>query len=291
MHHLIEELLTAGVIITDGGWGTQFQEKGLPLGAAPDEWNLTDPEKVIAVAKSYVDAGSGIILTNTFGANYYTLKKSGLEAKVAEMNRRGVELSKAAAEGTATKVFASLGPSGIILMMGEVSADELEAAFSVQAENMAAGGADGIVVETMSDPEEAAVAVRAAKKTGLPVVACMVFDSGKNLDRTMMGTTPEQAAETLLAAGADIIGSNCGKGVEGFLPICQRLADASGRKVWIKANRGLPEVRDGKTHYAQTPEQFADFAPALIEAGAGFLGGCCGTSPEFIAALKKKLSE
>ena len=287
MHETIAKLLAAGVTVTDGGWGTQFQEKGLPLGAAPDEWNLTEPEKVIAVAKSYVDAGSGIILTNTFGANYYTLKKSGLEAKAGEINREGVRLSKVATTGTSTKVFASLGPSGIILMMGEVSADELESAFSAQAESMAEGGADGIVVETMSDPDEAAIAVRAAKKTGLPVVACMVFDSGKNQDRTMMGTTPEQAAEILLAAGADIVGSNCGKGIEGFVPICRRLADASGRKVWIKANRGLPTVADGQTVYAQTAEQFAEYVPALIEAGAGFIGGCCGTSPEFIAAVKR----
>lgn len=289
MHKLIESLLASGVTITDGAWGTQFQLRGLPTGATPDEWNLTQPGKVLEVAKAYVDAGSGIIITNTFGSNYYTLKKSGLEDRVAELNREGVKLSKAATEGTATKVFASIGPSGIILMMGEVTPDELYAAFAAQAESMAEGGADGIVVETMSDPEEAAVAVKAAKTTGLPVVACMVFDSGKDGDRTMMGTTPEQAAEVLLAAGADIVGSNCGKGIEGFVPICKRLADASGRKVWIKANRGLPTVVDGQTVYAQTPEQFTDYAPALIDAGAGFLGGCCGTSPEFIAALKKKI--
>ncbi len=291
MHRLIEDLLAAGVTITDGAWGTQFQLRGLPLGAAPDEWNLTQPEKVMEVARAYVDAGSEIILTNTFGANYYTLKKSGLEDRAADMNREGVKLSKAAAAGTATKVFASMGPSGIILMMGEVTPDELYAAFATQAQSMAEGGVDGIVVETMSDPEEAAVAVRAAKTTGLPVVACMVFDSGKDGDRTMMGTTPEQAAESLLAAGADIIGSNCGKGIEGFVPICERLFKASGQKVWIKANRGLPTVADGQTVYTQTPEQFTDFAPALIAAGAGFLGGCCGTSPDFIAALKKKLQK
>jgi methionine synthase I (cobalamin-dependent) len=133
------------------------------------------------------------------------------------------------------------------------------------------------------------LAVLAAKATGLPVVACMVFDSGRNHDRTMMGTTPEQAAGSLLDAGADLLGSNCGQGIAGFVTICKRLADASGRPVWIKANAGLPEMIDGRTVYAQSPEQFAAYVPALVEAGAGFVGGCCGTSPAFIRAVKQEL--
>ena len=147
-----------------------------------------------------------------------------------------------------------------------------------------------IVIETMTDPAEARLAVAAAKETGLPVVACMTFDSGAKLDRTMMGTTPEQAAEQLLEAGADVIGSNCGQGVAGFVEICRRLHAASGRPVWVKANAGLPEMRDGKTHYAQTAEQFAAYVPQLVAAGAGFIGGCCGTSPEFICAICGKVS-
>ena len=177
-----------------------------------------------------------------------------------------------------------MGPSGVMLMMGEVSEDDLRAGFSDQARAMAAAGADAIVVETMSDPAEARLAVAAAKETGLPVVACMTFDSGAKLDRTMMGTTPEQAAEQLLAAGADVVGANCGQGVAGYVEICRRLHAASGRAVWVKANAGLPEMRDGKTHYAQTAEQFAEHVPQLVAAGAGFIGGCCGTSPEFIRA-------
>ncbi|MDO5114377.1 MAG: homocysteine S-methyltransferase family protein, partial [Planctomycetia bacterium] len=283
-------LLAKKVVLTDGAWGTEFQKKGLPIGASPDIWNLTDPQKVEEVARSYVEAGSEIILTNTFGGNGFILRKSGQEEKVHELNREGVRLSKKAA-GEEALVFASMGPSGIMLMMGEVTPDELYAAFEAQAIAMAEGGADGIVVETMCDPEEAALAVRAAKTTGLPVVGCMVFDSGKDLDRTMMGTTVEEAAEALLNAGADIVGSNCGKGIEGFLNVCQRLHAVSGQKVWIKANRGLPEVVHGTTQYAQTPEMFASFVPALLDAGAGFIGGCCGTSPEVIAAVKKRLQE
>ena len=143
----------------------------------------------------------------------------------------------------------------------------------------------------MSDPNEARLAVEAARTTGLPVVACMVFDSGKDHDRTMMGTTPEEASQVLEEAGADCIGSNCGQGIEGFLPICRRLHEATDLPIWIKANAGLPKMVAGETVYTQTPEGFADHVPALVEAGAAFVGGCCGTSPEFIQAVQKKLAQ
>lgn len=290
MHPVLETLLKSGTVVTDGAWGTELQRRGLPVGACPDLWNLSEPSRVEEVARAYVDAGSQVILTNTFGANRFVLKRHQAAEQVAEINRRGVEISRRAA-GDRAKVFTSIGPTGVMLMMGEASEDDVQAAFAEQAAAMAAAGADGLVIETMSDPAEAKLAVIAAKATGLPVVACMVFDSGKNLDRTMMGTTPEQAAEILLEAGADLIGSNCGQGVAGFVPICKRLHAASGRPVWIKANAGLPEMVGGQTVYAQTPEQFASYLPALVEAGAGLVGGCCGTSPAFIRALAEKLGK
>jgi 5-methyltetrahydrofolate--homocysteine methyltransferase len=174
--------------------------------------------------------------------------------------------------------------------MGKVGEDELREAFAQQARAMADAGADAVVVETMADPAEARLAVSAAREAGLPVVACMTFDSRPKQDRTMMGTTPEQAAEALIAAGADCVGSNCGQGIAGFVEICRRLHAASGRPVWIKPNAGLPEVVDGRTVYRQTPEQFAEYVPPLVEAGAGFLGGCCGTTPEYVRAIRRKLS-
>ena len=289
MHSDLEALLASGPVVTDGAWGTELQSRGLPVGACPDAWNLSRPEAVEAVARSYVEAGSRIILTNTFGANRLILARQDLADRVAEINRAGVEISRRAA-GERAKVFASMGPSGAMLMMGEASEDDLKAGFSEQARAMADAGAEGIVVETMTDPAEARLAVAAAKDTGLPVVACMTFDSGAQLDRTMMGTTPEQASEQLLEAGADAVGSNCGQGVAGFVEICRRLHAASGRAVWVKANAGLPEMRDGKTCYAQTAEHFAAYVPQLVAAGAGFIGGCCGTSPEFIRAICAKLS-
>ncbi len=288
MPKLFDQLLQDGPVVTDGAWGTQLQARGLDVGACPDGWNLTQPEKVEEVARAYVLAGSQVILTNTFGANRFALKPSGLDDKVAEINRAGVEISRRAAGGGA-KVFASMGPSGEMLMMGRVSEDDLREAFAEQAQALAEGGADAIVIETMTDPAEARLAIAAAKATGLGVVACMTFDSGKDHDRTMMGTTPEAAAETLLEAGADLVGSNCGQGIEGFTAICARLHAAADRPVWIKANAGLPQVVNDATVYAETPEKFAAHVPALVEAGAGFLGGCCGTTPEFIQAVKARL--
>jgi methionine synthase I (cobalamin-dependent) len=288
MHATLEKLLSSGPLVTDGAWGTQLQSQGLPVGACPDAWNLSHAEAVEAVALAYVEAGSQVILTNTFGANRFILARHDMADRVVEINTTGVQISRRAA-GNKAKVFASMGPSGVMLMMGEASEEDLRTAFLEQAKAMAAAGADGIVVETMTDPAEARLAVAAAKETGLPVVACMTFDSGAKLDRTMMGTTPEQAAEQLLDAGADVIGSNCGQGIAGFVEICRRLHAASGRPVWVKANAGLPEMRDGKTHYAQTAGEFAEYVPQLIATGAGFIGGCCGTSPDFIRVVCGKL--
>ena len=289
MHPTLEKLLSAGPVVTDGAWGTQLQIRGLPVGACPDAWNLEQPDRVEEVARAYVEAGSRVVGTNTFGANRYILSRHGLADKVAEINRAGVELSRRAA-GQDVKVFASMGPTGVVLMMGQTSEDELTAAFAEQAQAMAQAGADAITVETMSDPAEAALAVAAARATGLPVVASMTFDSGANRDRTMMGVTPEQAAERLAAAGADVIGSNCGHGVANMIEICRRLHAATDRPIWIAANAGLPTLVEGQVVYGQTPDQFADYVPQLIEAGVSFLGGCCGTTPEFIRAVVKKIA-
>ena len=288
MHPIISRLTSAGPVVTDGAWGTQLQQGGLPVGACPDVWNLARPEKVEEVARAYVEAGSRVILTNTFGANRFILARHGLTGKTAEINRAGVEISRRAASGRAT-VFASVGPSGVMLMTGQVNEEELKAAFAEQVLALAQAGAEGIVIETMSDLAEAALAVAAARETGLPTVACMTFDSGAKKDRTMMGATPEQAAEQLAAAGADVIGSNCGQGVAGMVEVCRRLRAAADRPIWIKANAGLPEIVDGKTVYRQTPVEFASHVPRLVEAGASFIGGCCGTAPEFIRAVVKKL--
>ena len=290
MNSLLQWLLASGPVLTDGAWGTQLQARGLAAGEFPDAWNLTHPERVTEVARAYVAAGSRIILTNTFGANRVRLADHGLADRGVEINRLGVEISCRAADGRA-KVFASIGPSGKMLVSGETTADALEVAFSEQARALADAGADALVVETMSDLDEARIAVRAARQTGLPVVGCMVFDAGKSQDRTMMGNTPEQVAEALTAAGADVVGSNCGQGIAGFAAICRRLRAATDRPIWVKANAGLPEMVEGRVVYRTTPEEFAGHAAELIAAGASFLGGCCGTSPEFIRQLGRAMRQ
>lgn len=289
MHSQISRLLSGGPIITDGAWGTQLQAVGLAPGECPDLWNLSHPEQVVAVGRAYVDTGSQLILTNTFGANRIRLAEAGMAERAAEINRAGVELSRRAADGRAL-VAASLGPTGKMLMAGDVTEEEVRDAFLEQARALSEAGADALVIETMSDVAEAVIAVAAARTTGLPVIACAVFDSGKEKDRTMMGQTPEQVAGALVAAGADVVGANCGQGIAGFVPVCQRLkAAAAARPIWIKANAGLPELVDGSVVYRTTPAEFASWTPALLAAGASFLGGCCGTTPSHISALRAEV--
>ncbi len=284
MHDLIADLLADAPVITDGAWGTQLQQRGLPIGAAPDPWNLDHPSRVADVARGYVEAGSRIILTNTFGASRVLLDRHGLSDKAVSINVAGARISVSEAAGKA-RVFGSMGPTGKMVSMGEIGHDELRACYAEQAEALASGGVDGFVIETMTDLEEAAIAVSAAAATGLPVVACMTYGSGKGGDRTMMGVTPEQAAEGLMAAGASLVGANCGQGPEGMVTIVERLRAATGRPVWAKPNAGLPRIVEGSAVYDQTPDLFVQGARALVAAGAGFIGGCCGTSPEFIRAL------
>jgi methionine synthase I (cobalamin-dependent) len=278
----LRDWLSNGLLITDGAWGTELQARGLPLGTVPDGLNLTHPDQVEAVARAYAQAGSQVILTNTFRANSIAMHSSsaaGLDA----INRAGIALSKQAA-GQAL-VFASIGPSGKMLVSGEISSEQLADAFAAQAASLAGAGADALLVETMSDLEEARLAVAAAKRTGLPVVVSFAFDSGKNKDRTMMGATPEAVAVAMAEAGADAVGANCGVGVEQAVPICRRLRAACDLPIWIKPNAGLPTIEGTTAHYDTSAEFFASHFAALRDAGASFLGGCCGSTPEFIRAL------
>ena len=290
MNEMIKNLLNNRPVIIDGAWGTELQKQGLKPGESPEALNLERPEIVEAVAASYVAAGSQIIITNTFGGTRFTLESHGLADKVVEVNRIGAELSKRAA-GNKALVFASVGPSGKMLMMGDVTEEELLSAFSEQAQALLAGGADGLVIETMSDLEEAKIALKACKATGLPVVASMVYDAGTDFDRTMMGVTVEQATTELTEAGADVIGSNCGQGIEGFVNLCKNMKANTDLPIWIKGNAGLPEMIEGTFVYKTTPEEFCASAQPLLDAGADFIGGCCGTSPEFIRTLKTTLAK
>ena len=256
-----------------------MQTRGLEPGTAPDTWNLTHPDRVEEVARSYVEAGSDVILTNTFRANAIAMT-----GDLDGINRAGVAISKGAAAGRAL-VFASIGPTGKMLAAGEIDSERMRAAFEAQAAALAAAGADALLVETMSDVEEARLAVAAAKSTGLPVIVCFAFDSGRNKDRTMMGATPEAVAAAMVDSGADAVGANCGVGVEYAAAICRRLRAACDVPLWIKPNAGLPRIEGTSVRYGTTAEFFASHYAALRDAGASFLGGCCGSTPDFIRAL------
>jgi len=276
--------LAEGLLITDGAWGTELQARGLPVGALPDTWNLSRPQEVESVARAYSEAGSQVILTNTFRANRIAMHEVS-ENELDAINRAGVEISRRGANGAL--VFASIGPVGKLLASGEVDRDDVAGAFRAQARALATAGADALLIETMSDIEEARLAVDAARATGLPVIASFAFDSGKNKDRTMMGATPEAIASAMAEAGVSAIGANCGVGVEQAVPLCRRLRAATALPLWIKPNAGLPVIESGAIRYATSAEFFASHFAALRDAGASFLGGCCGSTPEFIRALVK----
>jgi methionine synthase I (cobalamin-dependent) len=282
----LRSLFPEDLVITDGAWGTEFQKRGLPLGEPSDLWNLTRPAEVEAVARAYVEAGSRVILTNTFRGNPVSLGSLGLADRALEINRRGAELSREAA-GSAARVFGTMGPTGRSLSTGEIDARTVFDAFEMQAEALAAGGVEAILYETLSDIEEARVAVAAARSIGLPILVSFAFFSGEHNDRTMTGASPEDAGRAMVEVGADAVGANCGLGPDLFPSLCRRLKEASGLPVWMKPNAGVPVVKEGRAVYALTPEAFARSLIPLARAGATFVGGCCGTSPEFVRALTK----
>lgn len=284
MSSLIAELSNDAPVILDGAWGTQLQSLGLPVGECPEIWNLRYPDRVESVARAYVAAGSRVVLTNSFGGNRFVLGRHGHAGEVREINRRAAAISRDAA-GAHARVFASVGPSGRMLRSGDVTEGELSEVFEEQAEALVEGGADGFVIETMSDPDEAAIAVRAAARTGLPVVGCMVFDTGRGWDRTATGATVAEAVAAMTDAGAHAVGANCGRGITGFVELSRQFRAATELPLWIKANAGLPTMMNGKVVYRTTPAEFVAEVPALRCAGVGFIGGCCGTDPEFIRAL------
>jgi methionine synthase I (cobalamin-dependent) len=273
--------------VTDGAWGTELQKLGLPAGMPPELWNVDNPEAVRKVATGYVDAGSDVILSNTFAANRYTLAGHGAANRAAELAEAGAAISRAAA-GDGVKVFASVGSSGKIVMMGDVDEAELAAAFAEAAKGVTAGGADAIILETFNELAELTIAVRAIKAAcDLPVLASMTFASGPQGAATMMGDSPADLAAGAEVAGADAIGANCGMGPENYVKVAGLLRSATALPVWIKANAGMPVVADGTTTFPMGPDEFAGFVAPLVDAGANFIGGCCGTTPEHIRAIRQ----
>jgi len=289
MGKLIQKIAKGKVLVSDGAWGTFLQKKGLTPGECPEVWNITRPDDVLDIAQSYIDAGADMIETNSFGGNLYKLKNYGLEHLVFKLNKAAAEISRKAA-GTDHLVLGSVGPTGKLLLMEEVTEDELYNAFKEQSEALEAGGADAIVIETMTDLEEARIAVKAAKEnTACEVICTMTFDkilSGEF--RTMMGISPKEMTEVLVEAGASVIGANCGNGIADMIGIVKEIRQVnSSISILIHANAGLPHYCDGETTFPESPTDMASRVKEIIAAGATIIGGCCGTTPDHIFEVRQ----
>jgi 5-methyltetrahydrofolate--homocysteine methyltransferase len=287
MRTIVELVKSGKILVSDGAWGTFLQEKGLAPGECPELWNIERPGDVLDIARSYIDAGADMIETNSFGANAFKLASFNLSSRSAEINKAAAQISRQAA-GTNKYVLGSIGPTGKLLMMGDVTPEELYEAFKVQAIGLSDGGADALAIETMSDLEESRIAIRACKEnTSCEVICTMTFDkTSESSFHTMMGVTPTQMTLELIQAGADIIGANCGNGIENMIGIVKEIRNALGSvPVLIHANAGAPVFQNGKTLFPESPEQMAGYVDDLIKAGANIIGGCCGTTPHHIIKI------
>ncbi|MFH1906581.1 MAG: bifunctional homocysteine S-methyltransferase/methylenetetrahydrofolate reductase, partial [Chloroflexota bacterium] len=279
-------------LLADGAMGTMLHARGISFEKCFDELNLTNPAAVADIHREYIEAGANIIQTNTFGANRYKLAKHGLADKVAEINRAGVELCRRAISASFKDVLIAgdVGPLGVrIAPYGRVQPEEARAAFAEQLFALAEAGVDLIIIETMSDLYEIQEAIQAAKQFDIPVVASMTFTRD---DRTLLGDAPEKVAKTLTEAGADVIGVNCSGGPAQLLRLFKQMRQAEpGARFWIKPNAGWPEQVGGRIMYPANPGYFGDYALAFCEAGADIVGGCCGTTPQHIAAMRAALDK
>ena len=277
------------ILLSDGAWGTELAKKGYGVGICPELLNVEHPDVIREVAQSYVDAGSDIILANTFGGNPSKLAKYGLDDRLEELNEAGVRLSKEVA-GDSALVFATLGSTGEFLApLGLITEEEMTAGFARQVKTFVAGGTDCILIESMTDLGETLCALRAAKENAekLPVVCSMTFDKGLKGYATIMGVKPADAVRKLEEAGADAVGSNCGWGIDEIIEVAEIIRPETSLPLWFKPNAGIPELIDGKTVYRQTPDYMASRIVDLIDAGASFVGGCCGSTPEHIRKIRE----
>jgi methionine synthase I (cobalamin-dependent) len=280
------EELTKRVWVADGGWSTQLEARGLPTEVMAETANITHPELVLDLARAYLEAGAKFITTNTFAANRINVERRQVRHDLAALNRHGAALAREAIGQREAFVAGAIGPSGKILAVRETTPEKLTLVFAEQAKALAAGGVDVVVLETFSELAEILLALRAVKDaTGLPVIASMSFDSGPQRTRTMMGAQAGECATALEDAGADIVGCNCGSGINCVLPAVVALRAATALPLWVKPNAGLPELEDGRAVWKQTAEEFASFVPRILEAGANIIGGCCGSGPEHIARV------
>ena len=284
MDSILKALSAGQVIIGDGAMGTQLQARGLPAGTMPELWNAEHPEIVQAIHRDYLEAGARIATTNTFGGTRSRLAGAGLADRLVELNRKAVEIARAAVDGRAW-VAGDVGPTGQLMEpYGDLTVAEAEAVYREQVTVLADAGVDFILIETMNDIEEALCAVRMAREhTTLPVFCTFAFDVR---GRTIMGSRPGDAARRAADAGAHAVGANCGDGPAAVLAGLTGMREAVDLPLIAQANAGIPQVGAGGTSvWDVTPEQMAAHARTFVETGARIVGGCCGTGPAHIAAI------
>ena len=279
--------LKNNIVLFDGGSGTELQALGLQVGDAPEKWNLDNPGPIKTVHTKYVNAGANVLTTNSFGGSPHKLKTIHLEDKAYEINKTAASIAKSAA-GNNVLVAGSVGPTGVMLMMGEISEQDMATGFEIQIKGLIDGGADLIIIETMSDLDEVKLALKAAKKlTKKPIVCSFTFEPGAKGFRTMMGVDIAAAVNIVEEYGAQIVGTNCGVGIDNAIKIVAELRAFTKLPILAEPNAGLPKLVDGKTEYLETPETMAAKIPDIVNAGANIIGGCCGTTPSHIVAFKK----
>ena len=278
------------ILVSDGATGTNLQKRGLPRGVSAEQWLFDKPQEIVALHKDFVDAGANIILTNTFGASPIRLESADLRGKVVEVNRLAVELARKAIEDVDVMVGGSIGPAGqLIKPYGPLDIDDVHDSYAKQAEALDGAGVDLLVIETQFDIDEASTAIKAIRGiSNLPIVCSFSYDRGT---RTMMGVSPTQMAREIEPLGVDLLGVNCGAGLEENLLALRELRAATELPLWFKPNAGKPvRVQGGDTQYKLTPQAMAAEVPVWIGAGARVIGGCCGTTPDHLAAIAEQVN-
>ena len=288
---LFELLDRGGVVLGDGAMGTLLQARGIEPGGAAELWNVDHADTITAVHTEYAEAGARLVTTNTFGGTSARLALHGLEDRVRELNLAGARIAREVADRFDGWVLGDVGPSGELLApIGLVEPDEIKAMFAEQIAALAEGGADVILVETMSDLAEVEAAVGAAAEVApeLPVAATLTFDTHGH---TMMGVSPERAAEALASLGARIVGGNCGNGPHEIGPVMTQMAQSrpSGVHLIAQSNAGMPQLHGSEFHYDGTPDVMAEYAVQMRELGVGVIGACCGSTPAHVAAMRAAL--
>ena len=287
-HSILQRLARGDHLVSDGATGTYLQSHGQEPGGCPEELNASRPDLIKRMASDYFQAGADMVLTNSFGGNVFMLKKYGYGDRVREFNLLAAQHARSVAP-PGRYVVGSVGPTGEFLQpLGEISESDMMDAFTEQVTALEDGGADAVVIETMTALEEASVAIQATKEsTDLTVMATMTFDKGPRGFFTMMGVTPERAAKELSEAGADVLGSNCGNGIEAMIEVAREMRGATDGYLLIHSNAGIPAIRKGQIVYPETPEWMAPRFKLLEEMGVNIFGGCCGTTPGHIRALSE----